>query len=307
MVNDLAQEAKTTPAKKNGKMFGFGAKKETTMPRTACLLVSIFVIAAWFATDVSAATRVGAEGVVEIVGDDGVQLEGEGETDRAGLVGCYDVTGVDTKEGRYTGVLCIAGLGDLLYELTWTQDEEDEGLVVYEGRGVSVGDDLFAVWREKGTDYDCYLHLFDIDTANGTLDGPRVNVSGATSSQTGARNGTETPLDWSEPGQLAGSYVIESSDEYTGKGMTVSRLPVDGDDVYSFRWMGDTALEGVGVREDNSIAVIANPVGQAEGTCGSITFTKNRDNRKLVGSFFTLDSLRGKTSRRRGEETATPR
>lgn len=307
MVNDLAQEAKTTPAKKNGKMFWSGAKKETTMPRTACLLVSIFVIAAWFATDVSAATRVGAEGVVEIVGDDGVQLEGEGETDRAGLVGCYDVTGVDTKEGRYTGVLCIAGLGDLLYELTWTQDEEDEGLVVYEGRGVSVGDDLFAVWREKGTDYDCYLHLFDIDIGDGALSGLRVNVNGATSSQTGTREGTGTSLDWSEAGQLAGSYVLEGTDEFNGKMLTVAHLQIEQDDAYSFRWSGDTDLEGVGVREENAIVVVANPVGQMSGTCGSITYTKKEDNRKLEGTFYTPHSLRGTTPRRRGEETATPR
>ena len=89
--------------------------------------------------------------------------------------------------------------------------------------------------------------------------------------------------------------------------MTVSHLPIDGDDVYSFRWTGDTVLEGVGVREDNSIAVIANPVGKAAGTCGSITFSRSKGDRKLVGSFFTLESLSGKTSRRRGQETATPR
>ena len=151
------------------------------------------------------------------------------------------------------------------------------------------------------------MHIFDIDVADGTLYGVRINVNGPTSSQTVTRDGTATPLDWSEAGQLAGSYVIEGSDEYTGKRLTVSHLPIDGDDVYSFRWSGDTDLEGVGLREGDVIFVFANPVGQQGGTCGTITFSSNEDNRKLEGSYYTLDSLSGKTLRRRGEETATPR
>ena len=270
-------------------------------------LVSVLVIVAFLSTVICAATPVGAEVKIEIDGEDGPQFDGEGTKDPAGLVGCYDVTGFDTEEVSYSGALCITVLGDLLFELTWTQMEEDEGLVVYNGRGVSVGDDLFAVWSEDGTEYDCYLHLFDIDIGDGTLYGMRVNVNGATSSQTGTREGPDTSLDWGEAGQLAGSYVLEGSDEFTGKRLTVTHLPIDDDDVFSFRWSGGTELEGVGVREDSTVVVVANPVGQRSGTCGSITYTKNKDNRKLVGTFYTTNSLRGTTPRRRGEETATPR
>ena len=82
----------------------------------------------------------------------------------------------------------------------------------------------------------------------------RVNVNGATSSQTGTREGTDTSLDWGEAGQLAGSYVLEGSDEFTGKRLTVTHLPIDDDDVFSFRWSGGTELEGVGVREDSTVS-----------------------------------------------------
>lgn len=269
-------------------------------------LVSVLVVA-FLSAVICAATHVGAEVEIDIDFDDSEELDGEGAKDPAGLAGCYDVAGFDTEEVSYTGVLCITVLGDLLYELTWTQKEEDEGHVVYKGRGVAVGDDLFAVWSEDGTEYDCYLHLFDIDIGDGALSGLRVNVNGATSSQTGTREGTGTSLDWSEAGQLAGSYVLEGTDEFNGKMLTVAHLQIEQDDAYSFRWSGDTDLEGVGVREENAIVVVANPVGQMSGTCGSITYTKKEDNRKLEGTFYTPNSLRGTTPRRRGEETATPR
>lgn len=268
---------------------------------------SVLVIAAFLSTVVCAPTPVQAEIKIETDGDGGAQFDGEGGRDPAGLAGCYDVTGFDTEGEPYSGALCITLLGDLLFELTWTQMEEDEGLVVYNGRGVSVGDDLFAVWSEDGGEYDCYLHLFDIDFDDGSLNGVRVNVNGATSSQTGTREGTHTSSDWSGAGRLAGSYALESSDEFNGKRLTVTHLPIDDVDAYSFRWSGATDLEGVGVREDNAVVVVANPVGQTSGTCGSITYTKNRDNRELVGTFYTPDSLRGMTTKRRGEETATPR
>lgn len=269
-------------------------------------LFTVLVLAAFFWTALCAGTPVGAAAEIDGDGDEGAQLAGERDKDPAGLAGCYEVTGFGTDQGAYTGALCIKVLGDLLFDLTWTQNEEDEGLVVYNGRGVSVGDDLFAVWSEDGTEYDCYLHLFDIDVADGTLNGVRVNVTGATSSQTGTREGSTTSLDWSEPGQLAGSYVLEGSDEFNGKRLTVTHVPIEDDDAYSFHWSGDTDLEGVGVREDNTVAVVANPVGQMSGTCGSITYTKNREDRSLVGTFYTPDSLRGATPVRRGEETATP-
>jgi hypothetical protein len=227
--------------------------------------------------------------------------------DPAGLAGCYDVTGFDSEGLSYSGALCITVLGNRLYGLTWTQMEEDEGLVVYKGRGVSVGDDLFAVWSEDGSEYDCYLHLFDIDIGNGTLNGLRVNVNGATSSQTATREGSHTSFDWSEPGQLAGSYDLEGSNETTGEHLEVIHIQIEDDDAYSFRWSGGVDLEGVGVREDNAVVVVANPVGQMSGTCGSITYTKVADSRDLVGTFYTPDSLRGATPRRRGEETATAR
>jgi hypothetical protein len=270
-------------------------------------VVSFVFVAALLPAVICAATPVGAEVKIETDGDGNAQLDGEGAKDPAGLAGCYDVTGFDTEGEPYSGALCITLLGDLLFELTWTQMEEDEGLVIYNGRGVSVGDDLFAVWSEDGTEYDCYLHLFDIDFGDGTLNGLRVNVNGATSSQTATREGTQTSLDWSESGQLTGSYDLESSEESTGNRLTVTHLPTDNDDAYSFRWSGGTDLEGVGVREDNAVVVVANPVGQMSGTCGSITYTRNKNNRELVGTFYTPDSLRGATSRRRGEETATPR
>jgi hypothetical protein len=270
-------------------------------------LASVLALAAFLPPLYCAATSVGAEGMVESFGDDDVRLEGEEAKDSAGLAGCYDLTGIDTFELPYSGTLCISVLGKLLYELEWTLVEEDEGLVVYNGRGVSGGNDLFAVWRESGTEYSCYLHLFDIDSVDGTLQGLRVNVNGGTSSQTGTRDETEISLDWSEAGQLAGSYDLESSDGFNGKRLEVAHLPIAGDDAYTFRWIGDTELEGIGVREGNSISVVANPVGQRGGTCGSITFTRVDDTRELKGSFFTLDSLSGKAPRRRGEETATPR
>ena len=230
-----------------------------------------------------------------------------GAGDPAGLAGCYDVTGFDSEELSYTGTLCITVLGNQLYELIWTQMEEDEGRVVYKGRGVSMGDDLFAVWSEDGSEYECYLHLFDIDIVDGTLSGLRVNVNGATSSQTAAREGGRRSFDWSRPGQLAGSYVLEGSEGITGGRLEVMHLPVDDDDAYSFRWSGGTELEGVGVREDNAVVVVANPVGQMSGTCGSITYTKNKESGELLGTFYTPDSLKGTTPRRRGEETASPR
>ena len=270
-------------------------------------LKSILVIAAFLATVLWAPTPVEAEVGVEIDGDDSGQLDGERVKDPAGLAGCYDVTGFDTLAVSYTGELCITDLGNLLYELTWTQMEDDEGHVVYNGRGVSVGDDLFAVWSEDGTEYDCYLHLFDIDISDGTLNGLRVNVNGATSSQTAQRKGSGKSLNLSETSQLAGSYVLEGSDEFSGKRLKVTHLPIDEDDAYSFHWSGDADLEGVGVSNGNAVVVVANPVGQVTGTCGSITYKKNKDNRNLVGTFYTPDSLRGTTQRRRGEETATPR
>jgi len=270
-------------------------------------LVSFVFVAALLSAVVCAATPVGAEIKRATDGADNVQLDGGEAMDPAGLAGCYDVTGFDTEDGSYTGALCITVLGDLLYELTWTQMEEDEGHVVYHGRGVFLGDDLFAVWSEDGTEYDCYLHLFDIDIGDGTLQGLRVNVNGATSSQSATRQRTGTSVNWSEAGLLAGSYALESSDEFNGKLLTVTHLPIDDVDAYSFRWSGAKDLEGVGVREDNAVVVVANPVGQMSGTCGSITYTKNKDNRELVGTFYTPDSLRGTTPRRRGEETATPR
>ncbi len=269
--------------------------------------ISALVIAAFFSTLVGAATPVEAEITIETDGDGSAQLDGEGAEDRAGLAGCYDVTGFDTEGESYTGALCIAVLGDLLYELTWTQMEEDEGQVVYNGRGVSMGDDLFAVWSEDGTEYDCYLHLFDIDLVDGILNGLRVNVNGDTSTQTATREGTGISLDWSEAGQLAGRYGLEGSGGINGHSLTVAHLPNDDDDAYDFRWSGGTDLEGVGVREDNTIVVVANPVGQMSGTCGSITYTKNTGGRSLTGTFYTPDSLRGTTAKRRGEETATPR
>jgi hypothetical protein len=280
--------------------------RETSVERISGTPLScVLVIAAFLSTVLSAATPVGAGVKFEIKGDNPVQGEGEGVKDRAGLAGCYDLAGVDTQELPYSGTFCIEVLGDLLYELTWTLMEEDEGLVVYTGRGVSMGDDLFAVWRESGTDYDCFLHLFEIDIADGTLNGLQINMSGTTSSQTATRGGSGVPLDWSEAGQLAGSYALEGSDEHTGELLTVTHLPIETDDAYSFRWSGDTGLEGVGVRDGNSIFVVANPIGQMGGTCGSITYAKNKGNRSLEGSYFTLDSLTGKTPRRRGEETAT--
>ncbi len=248
----------------------------------------VLVIAAFFSTVVCASMAVAGE-------------------DPAGLAGCYDVTGFDSEGLSYSGALCITVLGNRLYELTWTQMEEDEGLVVYKGRGVSVGDDLFAVWSEDGSEYDCYLHLFDIDIGDGTLNGLRVSVNGATSSQTATREGSHTSFDWSEPGQLAGSYVLEGSKETIGEHLEVIHIQIEEDDAYSFRWSGGVDLEGVGVREDNAVVVVANPVGQMSGTCGSITYTKSADNRNLVGTFYTPDSLRGATPRRRGEETATAR
>jgi hypothetical protein len=261
---------------------------------------------AFLAAVICAASPVGADVEIEVNGGLGESTDGEGAKDPAGLAGCYDVTGIETEALPYTGSLCIKVLGDLLYELTWTQ-EEDEGHVVYNGRGVSVGDDLFAVWSEDGSEYNCYLHLFDIDTDEGTLNGLRVNVKGATSTQTATRKKSPKSLNWSEPGQLSGSYTLEGSDEFNGKRLKVKHLPIHDDDAYSFRWSGDTDLEGVGVREENAIVVVANPVGQMAGTCGSITYTKKPDDRTLVGTFYTPDSLRGATKRRRGEETATPR
>jgi hypothetical protein len=266
------------------------------------VLVLAVVLSPLFCTPAPAA----AESAVDDSGDD-ERIEEEDAEDPARLAGCYDLTGIDTEGYAYSGTLCIAVVGDLLYELTWTLVEEDEGLVVYDGRGVSGGDDLFAVWSESGPEYECYLHLFDIDSIDGSLHGLRVNTGGETSSQTGKRVGKELARDWSETGQLAGSYALESSDEYAGRRLKVTHLPVEGEDAYSFHWSGNTDLEGIGVREGNSIAVAANPVGQRGGTCGSISFTRVKDTRKLEGSYFTLGSLSGETPRKRGEETATPR
>jgi hypothetical protein len=237
----------------------------------------------------------------------GMQTGGDEAVDRGGLAGCYDVTGVDTFEMPYTGTLCIAVLGDLLYDLTWTQMEEDEGHVVYKGRGVSSGDDLFAVWSEDRTEYACYLHLFDIDVGDGSLNGLRVDVSGPTSAQNASRTGGGRSLDLGKAGQLAGSYVLDGSDEYTGEKLNVTRLPINDDDAYTFRWSGETDLEGVGVRRGDSVIVVANPIGQVSGTCGSITYSKKDGGRTLVGSFYSPDSLKGTTPTRRGEETATPK
>jgi hypothetical protein len=268
-------------------------------------LVAVLAVA-FLAAVICAASPVGADVEIEINGGFAESTDGENAKDPAGLAGCYDVTGIETEGVPYTGSLCITVLGDLLYELTWTQ-EEDEGQVVYNGRGVSVGDDLFAVWSEGGSGYKCYLHLFDIDTGDGTLNGLRVNVQGSTSAQKATHKGSPKQLNWSEPGQLSGSYTLEGSDEFDGKRLKVKHLPITEEDAYSFRWSGGTDLEGVGVREENAIVVVANPVGQVAGTCGSITYTKNADDRTLVGTFYTPDSLRGATQRRRGEETATPR
>jgi len=168
---------------------------------------SVIVLAAFLSPLFCTATPVGAGVRVKIKNDNPVQRKGKVVKDRAGLAGCYDLAGVDTHELPYSGTFCIEVLGDLLYELTWTLMEEDEGLVVYTGRGVSMGDDLFAVWRESGTDYDCFLHLFEIDSADGTLNGLRINMSGTTSSQTATPGGSGVPLDWSEAGQLAGSFI----------------------------------------------------------------------------------------------------
>lgn len=231
---------------------------------------------------------------------------GEEASDSAGLAGCYDVTGVDSEELSYSGELCITVVGDQLYELIWTQMEEDEGQVVYNGRGVSMGEDLFAVWSEDKSRNDCYLHLFDIDLSNGSLSGLRVDVNGATGTQKAIRKGGSS-LDWDTPGQLSGSYALESSGESAGDALTVTHLQVEYEDAYSFQWSGGTDLEGVGVRENDSIVVVAKPVDQMSGTCGLITYTRHPESRSLEGAFYTPGSLRGETPRRRGEETAIRR
>jgi len=268
---------------------------------------SFVVIAALLSTVLCAATSMGAEVTVENDDSNTAQLEGEGGNDLAGLAGCYDIAGIETDDVPYSGTFCVTVLRELFYELTWTLENEVEEATAYGGLGVSVGNDLFSVWKESGTDYDCYLHLFEIDIVDGTLHGLRVSVDGNTSSQTGTRDGTDTPWDWGEVGRLAGSYVLKGSDEYSGRRLTVTHLPIDDEDAYTFGWFGDPDLEGVGVREGLSIVVVASPVGQVDRTCGSQTLTKTEGSRVLHGTFFTPDSLKGLTARRRGEETATPR
>lgn len=230
----------------------------------------------------------------------------------AALEGCYRVTGVSIEAETYEAEACISRSGDRLYKMVVDYGADFDHFTE-SSVGVLTGSQLFEVWQGDTPGYECFLHMFEIESAGTSLSGLRVDARGNVSTQIATWTGSARPPEQDDAGLMTGLYTIESSDEFTGKELVVIRLEHGDQEVYSFRWLGDEAaepgtirpIEGVGVREDDTINVVASPGGQEVDSCGLTTYEVLPGGERLEGLYHSVESLFGRTALRYGTETLT--